>query len=94
MILSTSSSTLSASGAVVTRPCIFHGMILNGAGAAATATLNDNKAAASGIVIEKVQAAAATTFSSRQGSPVECSNGLYLTLSGAGAEAIVYYSLL
>ena len=62
---------------------------------AATAILYDNASAASGTVVSKIIVDATLTFESFQSTcGIECSNGLYLDVTGTGCEVVVHYALL
>ncbi len=89
---SRSSGTLTADGVVVDRPTLLCGIAINAAAANVTAILYDNASAASGTVLAKLQVDS-TTVKSKQvwfDRPVKAFNGIYLDISGTGAEAIVY----
>ena len=64
--------------------------LLAGSGAAATAQVNDNASAASGSML-KIAAAQASSHSLYLGPRgLQFENGLYVTLSGAGAEIYAF----
>ena len=94
----TSSGAKTADGVIYAKPCLLHAVVLNTATtAAATAILYDNSSAASGTKVLTVAQQAGT---SAQGlhqhfdAPIICNNGIYLDISGAGAECYVMYSPL
>lgn len=89
----TSSGLLTADGAVYAQPCLLHGVVLNPAAAASSVVLYDNQTAASGTVVAKVLAVAnGTSIDVIFNNPVVCSNGLYLDITGASADCVVYFS--
>lgn len=95
MMKATSSGILSADAAVVTRPCILMGITLKAGTGAASCIVYDNSAAASGTEVAHDSIDGTTSLASSQHDlDVECNNGIYLDLTGTGASAIVYYSLL
>jgi len=58
----------------------------------ATVKLYDNASAASGVVLwEAVVPATDRAFPNMFPFPITFNNGLYLSISGTGAKAIVYY---
>lgn len=62
-----------------------------GSGAAATAVVHDHRSAASGTRLAALAAVAGTSQSMYLGPEGQYyEDGLYLTLSGSGAEAIAY----
>jgi hypothetical protein len=78
-------SVMTGSGRLITLS------LMAGSGADATAQLNDNASAASGNPI-KIAAATGTSHSLYLGPRgLTFENGLYLTLSGEGAEVYVFY---
>lgn len=87
----TSSGLKSATGAIFAAPCVLVGIKLIGGSATSVATLHDHPTAASGTVVGKVQSAASASDDLLPPNGIVCNNGLYLTLSGTGAEAIIYF---
>lgn len=85
-----------ADAAIAARPARLHSVQVIGDGTnAATAIIYDNASAASGTVLAKIVVDAGATYEdwlSEVG--VEALNGIYLDISGTGAEAVVHYSLL
>jgi hypothetical protein len=62
-----------------------------GSGAAATAVVHDDRAAATGTRVAALAAVAGTSHSMYLGPEGQYyENGLYVTLTGSGAEAIAY----
>lgn len=96
MMTCKSTGLLAANGVIAARPCMIHGITLLQAAAASTAIIYDNATTNSGTeVIEAAQNANTNTSTGPQlPYPIECLNGAYLALTGTGAKAIVYYSLL
>ena len=65
--------------------------LMAGSGAAATATIHDNRAAASGSILAKMAAVAGTTHALNLGQiGLSYREGLYVTMSGSGAEVVAY----
>ncbi len=90
-----SSGLQAASAAIAARPALFHGITLLQASAACTVIVYDNKASAAGTVVEQVNNNTNTsTVSVKLNHPVECINGIYVAVTGTGANYIVHYSLL
>lgn len=95
MVPCKSSGLQSSSAAIVTRPCLLHAVTIVDAAAACTAIAYDNKSAASGTEVAQVNATVnASTNTVTFNNPVECSNGIYVALTGASAKYIVHYSLI
>lgn len=91
---STSSGLKNADGAIVTQPCKIHAITLNPGTTASSAILYDNASAASGTVAFKIVGAANdTSCHAHLDVPVACQNGIYLDISGTGADCVIYYSL-
>lgn len=91
---STSSGLKAASAVIYAQPCKLTGLL---AGAdntnAATIIVYDNASAASGTVLWKVVVDATTTYADAhipEGGIVAL-NGIYLSMSGTGAEALVTF---
>ena len=85
-----SSVVLSASGAALGRPGELVGVVLTPAAATATVTIYDNASGASGTKLVSLQAGAngaSAVFAPAAG--IGCAQGLYASLSGAGAEVTV-----
>lgn len=82
---------LSSSGAVKAAPGELLGVILAGGAAASTVTLYDHPSAASGAVLAVLKCAAGTSAVFTAPAPIRASNGLYASLAGTGATAIVVY---
>lgn len=93
-IVATSSGLKSADAVIVARPCLYMGMTVLAGADIAQGILYDNATAATGVVIAKVRAPINLSTHEHTTNGVECSNGLYLDISGTTAEVIVYYSLL
>lgn len=90
-----SSGLKASSAAICTRPALLHGITLLQASAACTAIVYDNASTNAGTAVEQVNNNTNTsTVSIKLNHPVECVNGIYLALTGTGANAIVHYSLL
>lgn len=88
-----SSGLLTASGVVATgRNRIDSIVVLTDGTNAATVTVFDNASAGSGLVLSKHSipgASLSTTFTPAY--PIFCENGLYVTITGTGANAIVHF---
>jgi hypothetical protein len=90
-----SSGLKTSSAAICTRPALFHGITLLQAAAACTAIVYDNATTNSGTAVEQVNNNTnVSTASVKLNHPVECLNGIYVALTGTGANYIVHYSLL
>lgn len=93
MMTCNSSGLKSASAAIVTRPVRLHGITLLQASAACTLIVYDNASTNSGTVIEQVNNTVnLSTVSVKLVVPVECLNGIYAAVTGAGANYIIHYS--
>ncbi len=91
----TSSDQLNASAAIAARPGRVHAVMLTPAAADASIIIYDNPSAASGKILARVDAKASTITQDRVFNvPVESLNGIYASVSGAGATFIIHYSLL
>lgn len=97
----TSSGRKTADAAIIARPCLFKGLILEGDGTnACNVILYDNASAASGTVIAKLLLSASTTAidsvpktsSFVLADGIECNNGIFADVTGTGAAYIVHYS--
>ena len=90
-----SSGLLTGSGAVIAAGgdhafCSI--LIITNGSNAATAILYDNASTGSGTEVFKGTVAGASNFGGGDaGTPITLGNGLYLTLSGTGANVIIYY---
>lgn len=84
-----------ADGVIAPRTAVLHSVMVIADGTnAATVILYDNASAATGDVLAKIVVDAGATydlFHSMDG--VEALNGIYLDISGTGAECVVHYSL-
>lgn len=89
----TTSGTKSADGIIFAGPVKLKGVLLNADGTnAATAVLYNNASAASGTVVAKLQVDAGLVYESYSiDDGVMCTNGLYLDITGTGAECIVHF---
>lgn len=95
MRTSTSSGSLAASAAVAARPALVTAITLIPAAAACTLTIYDNASAASGTVLAELALLAnAKSETIAFNLPIEADKGVYASLSGSGAAAIVHFSLL
>jgi hypothetical protein len=91
----TSSGLVASSSAIIARPALFHGITLLQASAACTAIVYDNASTNSGTAVEQVNNNTNTsTVSVKLNHPVECRNGIYVALTGTGANVIIHYSPL
>lgn len=82
---------VSATGAVYAKGSgRIKGVVLTPAAAAATLVLHDNASAASGTVLARLQAPANGGSAVFVGLDIPFANGVYATLGGAGAAAVVY----
>ncbi len=88
-----SSGLQAASAVIVNRPCLFHGITLLQASAACTVIAYDNKTTNTGTQLDQLNNNTNTsTVNSRFNQPVECLNGIYVAVTGTGANYIVHYS--
>ncbi len=91
----TSSGLKSSSTAIIARPALLHGITLLQASAACTAIVYDNATTNAGVALEQVNNNTNTsTVTVKFTHPVEASNGLYVALTGTGANVIIHYSPL
>jgi hypothetical protein len=91
----TSSGLQTGSAAIIARPALLHGITLIQASAACTAIAYDNATTNAGTVLEEVNNTVnASTVNVKFTHPVECSKGIYVALTGTGANYIVHYSPL
>lgn len=89
----TTSGLLSASAAVYALPGKLWGLSLSPAAAASTLIIYDNASAASGTVLAKlVVPANSATVDIVFNQGIQAQIGIYASLSGAAADAVVYYS--
>jgi hypothetical protein len=91
-----SSGLLAASAVVMARPGRLSGLIVLTDGTnAATVTVYDNATAASGKVLAKLIVAGASQSASLNlpSGRVTVDQGIYCSISGTGAAAIVHYEL-
>lgn len=86
----------SASAVISAANCRVLGAQINPAAADATLIIYDNKTAASGPVLFKLTVKASTTGQNVWFGDlgIAADQGAYASLSGAGAEYLVYYSAL
>lgn len=91
-----SSGELSASAVVRSRPSEFWGVLLVPGSATSSVVIYDNASAASGNILCEISAAAANSASVPVilNVPAEALNGIYCSISGTGAKAIVYSALI
>lgn len=95
MYTCTSSGLKASSAAIIARPALLHGITLLQASAACTAIVYDNATTNAGTVLEQVNNNTNTsTVSVKLNHPVEASNGLYVAITGTGANYILHYSPL
>lgn len=90
----TSSGLVSASAVISAYPGRLRGLSVGADGTnAATVILYDNASAASGTVLAKVVVDATTTHDEVHipDDGVVVNNGIYASISGTGAECVVYY---
>ncbi len=90
---SKSSGLLSADGVVMNQPGKLTAVTISADGTnAATVLLYDNASAASGNLLAKVVVDAGLTYEALCfDAPIDALNGIYLDITGTGAECIVYY---
>lgn len=89
----TTSGVISADGVVTDRPARIMSVTLIPAAAASSIILYDNASAASGTVLAQLSAVAngaSVHWSVTAG--VVCNFGIYADITGASANAIVYYA--
>ncbi len=90
-----STGLLSSSAVVSARPALLHGITLLQASAACTAIAYDNKTTNSGTALDQINNNTNTsTVSVHYNQPVECLNGIYIAITGTGANVIVHWSSL
>lgn len=93
---STSSGLKVASGAIMTMPGKLMGLQgLADNTNAATIIVYDSPDAASGVVLAKIVVDATTTYEDAHipDGGIAANQGLYLSISGTGAEAVVWFQL-
>lgn len=92
---STSSGLKAASAVIHARSAVVTSVIAEGDGTnAATVIVYDNASAASGTVLAKaIVPSGVRTIQLAFDSPIVASNGIYLSLAGTGAGAIVHYQI-
>lgn len=89
----TSSGLKAASTAILASPGRLKGLFVGADGTnAATAIIYDNPSAASGTVLCKIIVDAGATAEIADHMDVVANRGIYLALSGTGAEAVVHYT--
>lgn len=94
MQASTASAVLTVQTATVySHPALLSNIMLHPGSAAATLTVYDNATAGSGNVIAILQGVAngATVLFPFDDSPPRCNNGITATVTGAGAQAQIYF---
>lgn len=91
-----SSGELSSSAAVRARPAEFWGIVLIPGSATSSVVIYDDPAAAQGNILGEISAAAANSASVSLilNVPAEALKGVYCSISGTGAKAIVYSALI
>lgn len=90
----TSSDLLIASGVVANRAAYIIGLTLVPAAAACSVVLQNDPAAAQGVVLAKLVAPAnGPSVQLELSQPIEATKGIFGTISGASAAFIVHYSL-
>lgn len=92
---STSSGLLSSDSVVSNMPGRLHCVtVLTDGANAATVVVYDNASAASGTVLAKIIVAAAdrSAVFSPHDEGIVVNNGIYLDITGTGAEAIVHFN--
>ena len=86
-----SSSEVTSSSVIYASPCLYYGFVCVTGGTARTIKLYDNATTTSGTIVESFVAAAdKPTDGHSHSNPVECSNGLYLSMSGG--TVVVFYA--
>ena len=93
---SNSSGLRSADAAILARPGRLLGVIGIADGTnQATVTVYDNASAASGTVLAQVIVDATLTYQDMHlpGEGVICNSGIYVDVTGTGANYIIYYTL-
>jgi hypothetical protein len=91
-MLKVSSSEVSSSAIVYTGHCLYYGFTCVTGGSARTIKLYDALAASGTIVESFVCAADKPTDGHSHSNPVECTNGIYLSMSGG--TVVVFYAPL
>lgn len=91
-----SSGLKSADAAIAATGARLHGVyVISDATNVASVVVYDNASAASGTALAKLSIAASTTAPQYIvfNDPITASNGIYVDVSGTGANYIIYYSL-
>lgn len=93
LTIATSSGLLAASGVVLAEPGVVTGLTATTDGTNdATVILYDNAAAAAGTVLAKLTVKGANVNGTLDMYlPIRASAGVYLSLTGTGANALVWY---
>lgn len=87
-----SSGLLTTSGQVYTgRGTLNAVTVLTDGTNAATVTLYDNTSAAGTVIFKALIPGASGSASDAYNLAIRCQNGIYASISGTGANAIVYY---
>jgi hypothetical protein len=87
----TSSGLKSASAAILVGPGTLKGLTVVGGSDATTVIVYDNPSAASGTVLEKIVIPAAESLRVDYSCGVVANSGLYVSIAGTGAGAVVHY---
>lgn len=87
---SASSGLKTADGVIKASKGVLKGVCISAGAAAGTLILYDHASAASGTVVAKIQTPI-NTSKEVTGIQINCSNGIYADVTGAGVEFIVYY---
>lgn len=90
-VASTSSGLKTASGVVSASPAVLLGVIAVGGSAVTTVIVYDNASAASGTILAKAVVPINQTAHVPLDIGVVALNGLYVSIAGAGGEAVVHY---
>ena len=92
MIKKRPSAVLTGDGVVCPTPSYFWGFVCVTGGTNRTLAFYDNATGASGTVIEKFVADANKTVDGHEHhTPVDCDNGIYANIAGAGESVVVYF---
>ena len=92
MIKKRASDVVTVDGVVCPSPSYFWGFVCVTGGSNRTLTFYDNASGASGRKVEKFVADGNKTVDGHEHhTPVDCENGIYADVAGAGESVIVYY---
>jgi len=91
---SQSSGIVASGNAVIKLPCKLSGVLLTPAAAAATVIVYDNLTQGGTVVASLSATANGQSVIWFPTLPVQCNTGVSVTVTGAGATAVFYYTLM